>query len=156
MHLDDFWKAKETAGAVSLALHECKLGGGRRAPPGVNVGCGVLENSELLLGNRLITDIGIGWKRQRSIPAIKYGEMRRMYPAIWTESKKEPLEDNLERSGQPNIGCRIGGHLGGPLNRCTPRHVRSALGHRVLSCRPFDTRKIIVRTTSRGSEFMGY
>jgi len=59
-HLDDLWKAKEAAGVVDLTLRERELGGGRRGLTSVGVDCSVMEDSELLLGNRLVADLGVG------------------------------------------------------------------------------------------------
>lgn len=59
-HLNDFGEAEEATGIVNLALCEHRVGGGWRSFPSFSVSGGIMEDGELLLGDLLTADVGIG------------------------------------------------------------------------------------------------
>jgi hypothetical protein len=60
VHLNDFRKTEEATGVIDLPFGEGGFGCGRSGFTSLGVGSGVLEDSELLLREWLIADIGIG------------------------------------------------------------------------------------------------
>jgi len=132
--LGDIAKTEEAAGIVGLTLRERGFRSGRRGF--TSVGSSILERSQLLLGNWLVTDIGVGWGDKGQIPV----------PNGTTTGVNVPHNrgggdpgDHPERPGQPNIGCTVGGYPEGVLNRCTARRVCGAFERQRLPDKLFDT-----------------
>ena len=148
-HLNDLGKTEETAGIVDFALRKLGFGGGWRGFTSVGVGSSVLEDSELLLGDWSVADVGIGWGDGSQFPVPSTARCKRSYLAVWARSKRVPQEDDPERPGQPSIGYTIGGYLEELLSRCTMHRVCSAFERQRLPGRPFGTERIAIRTIDR-------